>query len=145
MLATTARREAAQKALDAMKLTVESEVRSAFLDLRQSDRVLESETKNVQTADESLEIAKGNLAAGLGTQLDILQAAADVTRTRSTRLGAIFLHNVALARLARACGVSSTSSEFDDKAMSVADPKREERQTQMFEVARPPANLSGRK
>ena len=126
-----------------MKLTVESEVRSAFLDLRQSDRVLEAETKNVQTADESLEIAKGNLAAGLGTQLDILQAAADVTRTRSTRLGAIFLHNVALARLARACGVSSASSEFDDKAMSVADPKREERQTQMFEVARPPANLSG--
>jgi outer membrane protein TolC len=145
VLATTARREAAQKALEAMKLTVESEVRSAFLDLRQSDRVLEAETKNVQTADESLEIAKGNLAAGLGTQLDILQAAADVTRTRSTRLGAIFLHNVALARLARACGVSSASREFDDKAMSVADPKREERQTQMFEVARPPANLSGRK
>ena len=145
VLATTARREAAQKALDAMKLTVESEVRSAFLDLRQSDRVLEAETKNVQTADESLEIAKGNLAAGLGTQLDILQAAADVTSTRSTRLGAIFLHNVALARLARACGVSSASSEFDDKAISVADPKREERQTQMFEVARPPANLDRKK
>jgi outer membrane protein len=143
--ATKARREAAQQALEATKLSVESEVRSAILDLRQSDRVLEAETKNVQTADESLEIATGNLAAGLGTQLDVLQAAADVTRTRSTRLGAIYLHNVALARLARACGDNSTSTEFEDKAMRAADPNREERQAQMFNVAKPPANLNERK
>jgi outer membrane protein len=145
MQATKARREAAGQALEATKLTVESEVRSAFLDLQQSDRVLEAETKNVQTADESLEIAKGNLEAGLGTQLDILQAASDVTRTRSTRLGAIFLHNVALARLARACGVNSSSSEFDDKVIRATDPNRAQRQTQMFDVARPPANLSRKK
>jgi len=142
--ATKARRDAAKQALEATKLAIESEVRSAILDLRQSDRVLEAETKNVQTADESLEIAKGNLAAGLGTQLDILQAAADVTRTRSTRLGAIYLHNVALARLARACDGDSASSEFEDKVMRAADPKREERQTQMFDVAKPPASLTNR-
>ncbi len=142
--ATKARRDAARQALDAMKLSVESDVRSAILDLQQSDRVLEAETKNVQTADESLEIAKGNLDAGLGTQLDILQAAADVTRTRSTRLGAIFQHNVALARLARACGETSISSEFEDKVMRAVDPKREERQTQMFDMAQPPANLNVR-
>jgi hypothetical protein len=49
---------------------VASEVRSAFFDLQQADRVLESETKNVQTADEALDMARGNFAAGLGTQLD---------------------------------------------------------------------------
>ena len=102
MQATRARRDAALHALEAARLSVASEVRSAFLDLQQADRVLQSETRNVQNADESLEIAKGNLGAGLGTQLDILQAASDVTRTRTTRLGAIYLHNVALARLARA-------------------------------------------
>ena len=102
MQATRARREAAAQALDAARRGVASEVRSAFLDLQQADNVLQSETQNVQTADESLEITKSNLAAGLGTQLDILQAAADVTRTRTTRLSAIYLHNVALARLARA-------------------------------------------
>ena len=127
------------------KLSVESDVRSAILDLQQSDRVLEAETKNVQTADESFEIAKGNLDAGLGTQLDILQAAADVTRTRSTRVGRIFQHNVALARLARACGGESESSEFEDKATRAADPGREDRQTLMFEVAKPPASLTNRK
>jgi outer membrane protein len=100
--ATRARREAALHALEAARRSVASDVRSAFLDLQQADRVLESETRNVQEADQSLEIAKGNLSAGLGTQLDILQAASDVTRTRTTRLGAFYLHNVALARLARA-------------------------------------------
>jgi outer membrane protein TolC len=145
MKATRARRDAAAHALEATRLAIESEVRSAFLDLQQSDRVLEAETKNVQTAGESLEIAKGNLGVGLGTQLDVLQAATDVTRTRSTRLGAVYLHNVSLARLARACGDDSRSSDFDQKAIRAADPNRERAELQMFEVARPPAILNGRK
>src|SRR5437870_8794950 len=86
MQATRARREAAVEALAAAQRSVASEVRSAFYDLQQAERVLETETKNVQTADEALEMAKGNFAAGLGAQLDILQAASDVTRTRTTRL-----------------------------------------------------------
>jgi outer membrane protein len=109
MQATRARRGAAVKALEALRLTIASEVRSAFFDLEQADRVLESETKNIATADESLQIAKANLAAGLGTQLDILQAASDLTRTRSTGLSATYLHNAALARLDRACGGDSSS------------------------------------
>src|SRR4030095_144587 len=75
LAATHARREGAEQALKSTRLSVASEVRSAFLDLEHAARVLEAETKNVQTADESLNIAKANLAAGLGTQLDILQAA----------------------------------------------------------------------
>jgi outer membrane protein TolC len=109
MEATQARREAAIQARDALRLTIEAEVRSAFLDLAQADQVLESETKNVQTAEESLQIAKGNLDAGLGTQLDVLQAASDLTRTRTTRLSATYLHNAALARLDRACGGEPSS------------------------------------
>src|SRR5262249_11393173 len=76
------------------------------------ERVLENETRNVQTADEALDMAKGNFAAGLGTQLDVLQAAADVTRTRTTRLSAIYLHNVALARLTHACASSADALNF---------------------------------
>src|SRR5438045_7721234 len=73
MQATRARRGAAVQALAAARRSVASEVRSAFFDLQQADRVLEIETTNVQAADESLDIAKSNFAAGLGTQLDILQ------------------------------------------------------------------------
>jgi outer membrane protein len=136
MQATHARREAAVAALEGARRAVASEVRSAFLDLQQGENVLETETKSVQTADESLEIAKANLAAGLGTQLDILQAAADVTRTRTTRLSAIYLHNVALARLARACGSTPEALDF---ASNHLKPRHEK---QALDVANPPAKLS---
>jgi outer membrane protein TolC len=136
--ATRARRDAAVKTLEATRRSVASEVRSAFLDMQQADHVLESETKNVQTADESLEIAKGNLGAGLGTQLDVLQAATDVTRTKTTRLSAIYLHNVALARLARACAVNPDELEFKGN-ISEGKKKREE---QVVDLARPPSKLT---
>ena len=136
--ATRARRDAALAALEAAKLSVASDVRSAFLDLQQADRVLQSETRNVQNADEALEIAKGNLGAGLGTQLDILQAASDVTRTRTTRLGAIYLHNVALARLARACAREPDSLGFAAK-ISQNPPGTKP----ILDVAAPPATLGG--
>jgi outer membrane protein len=139
--ATEARRQAAEQALRSARLSVASEVRSAFLDLEQARQILESATKNVQTADESLEIAKANFGAGLGTQLDTLQAASDVTRTRTTRLAAIFQHNVALARLARACALAPDSREFEPKIgkATVKNPG-----TGVAKVARPPKKLSQR-
>ena len=140
MQATRARREAAVQALAAARRSVASEARSAFFDLQQADRVLESETKNVQTADESLEMAKGNFAAGLGTQLDVLQAASDVTRTRTTRLSAIYLHNVALARLAHACASSAESLDFGSQITKAKSEKGNA--AQVSDVAKPPQKLS---
>jgi outer membrane protein TolC len=125
-------------ALNAAKLSVASDVRSAFLDLQQAERVLQSETRNVQNADEALESAKGNLAAGLGTQLDVLQAASDVTRTRTTRLGAIYLHNVALAKLARATAREPESLGFAQKTTKNAPGTKA-----IAEVAAPPSTLGG--
>jgi outer membrane protein TolC len=142
MQATRARREAAVQALAAARRAVASDVRSAFFDLQQADRVLETETSNVQAADESLDIAKSNFAAGLGTQLDILQAASDVSRTRTTRLTAIYLHNVALSRLAHACGSSVEALDFGSKIESAS--KESRRATQAADVARPPDKLGQR-
>src|SRR5215813_8541028 len=142
MQATRARREAAVQALAAARRSVASEVRSAFFDLQQADRVLESETKNLQTADEALDMARGNFAAGLGTQLDVLQAAADVTRTRTTRLSAIYLHNVALARLAHACASTAEALNFGS---DFKDVKTENRNAaHAADVAKPPQKMSQR-
>ena len=140
--ATRARRAAAVEALAAARRSVASEVRGAFYDLQQADRVLEIETQNVQTADEALEMAKGNFSAGLGTQLDILQAASDVTRTRTTRLSAIYLHNVALARLAHACASSAESLDFGSQITKAKSEKRNG--AQVSDVAKPPQKLSER-
>src|SRR5215471_16309581 len=142
MQATRARRGAAVEALAAARRSVASEVRGAFFDLQQAERVLENETKNVQTADEALEMAKGNFAAGLGTQLDVLQAAADVTRTRTTRLSAIYLHNVALARLAHSCASTAEALNFGS---DFKDVKNEDRNAaHAVDVAKPPQKMTQR-
>jgi len=142
MQATRARREGAVQALAAARRSVASEVRSAFFDLQQADRVLESETKNVQTADEALDMARGNFTAGLGTQLDVLQAAADVTRTRTTRLSAIYLHNVALARLGHACASSAEALNFgsDFKDVKNENPNA----AHAADLAKPPQKMGQR-
>jgi outer membrane protein TolC len=142
MQATSARREAAVQALAAARRSVASEVRSAFFDLQQAERVLENETKNVQTADETLDMTKGNFAAGLGTQLDVLQAAADVARTRTTRLSAIYLHNVALARLAHACASTTGALNF---GADFKDAKNQNRNAaNAADVAKPPEKITER-
>jgi outer membrane protein len=142
MQATRARREAAVLALAAARRSVASEVRSAFFDLQQANRVLESETRHVQTADEALDMARGNFAAGLGTQLDVLQAATDVTRTRTTRLSAIYLHNVALARLTHACASSADALNFGS---DVKDVKNEARDAaHAADLAKPPEKMTQR-
>lgn len=143
MQATRARREGALLALKAVKLGIESEVRSAFLDLQQADSVLQAQTKNVRTADEALTFAKSNLAAGLGTQLDILQASADVTRTRTTRLSAIYLHNAALARLERASGGDAEPAAAEHPPKKAAKPNDAPRETQVYDFVHPPAKLGG--
>jgi outer membrane protein TolC len=142
MQATRARREAAVQALAAARRTVASEVRSAFFDLQQAQRVLENETRNVQTADETLDMAKGNFAAGLGTQLDVLQAAADVARTRTTRLSAIYLHNVALARLAHACASTADALNFGSDFKDAATENRNA--AHAADVAKPPQKMTQR-
>ena len=142
MQATRARRDAAVQALAAARRSVASEVRSAFFDLQQAERVLQSETQHVQTANEALDMARGNFAAGLGTQLDVLQAAADVTRTRTTRLSAIYLHNVALARLSHACGSSAEELNFgsDFKDVKTENPNA----AHAADLAKPPQKMSQR-
>src|SRR6267142_2716089 len=142
MQATRARRDAAVQALAAARRSVASEVRSAFFDLQQADRVLETETNNVQAADAALDIAKSNFAAGLGTQLDILQAASDVTRTRTTRLSAIYLHNVALARLAHACASSAEALNFGSDFKDVKNETRNA--AHAADVAKPPEKMTQR-
>src|SRR5215475_8695373 len=142
MQATRARCEAGVQALATTRRSVASEVRSAFFDLQQAERVLENETRNVQTADETLDMAKGNFAAGLGTQLDVLQAAADVARTRTTRLSAIYLHNVALARLGHACASSPEALNFssDFKDVKTENPNA----AHAADLVKPPQKMSQR-
>ncbi len=49
-------------------------------------------------------MTQNNLAAGLASQLDVLQSRVDLTRAESTELSGRLAGNVAVARLERAMG-----------------------------------------
>ena len=68
LIATRARREAAEQALAAARSSVSSEVRSAFLDLQQADRLLSQERPTqeleYEAEEEELEQARAGVAMG---------------------------------------------------------------------------------
>jgi outer membrane protein TolC len=90
---------------------VELEVQRAFARLREARELIASQMKTVEQADEALRLAKERLAAGAGTQLDVLDARVALTRARTTELQAKYDYNSALAEFDRATGADTV---FDD-------------------------------
>ena len=98
---------------------VELEVHRAFARVRESKELIASQLKTVEQADEALRLAKERLAAGAGTQLDVLDARVALTKARTTELQALYEYNAAVAEFDRATGADTV---FDD---TFKDPVRE--------------------
>ncbi len=96
-----ARAGSARVAREATRNTVFAEVRTAFLQLQQADATVASQARNTVLARESFVLAQASFDAGLSSQLDILQARNDLTRSQLAELNARLLHRAALARLER--------------------------------------------
>jgi outer membrane protein TolC len=76
---------------------VEFEVLEAWSRLQEARQLIQSQGKTVEQAVESLRLAKEQLAAGAGTQLDLLDARAALTLARVNELQARFDYEIALA------------------------------------------------
>ena len=79
------------------------------LEVEQSFYALEQNRENIQTsrgaldlARESLELARLRLKAGIGTQLDVIQAETDLTQAEGNVISAVLDYNRAIASIARA-------------------------------------------
>ena len=80
---------------------VELEVQQAYSNLQQGDELIRSTTETVGQAEEALRLASARLSAGAGTQLEVLNARVEVTRSQSTRLQALFSYESAAAEFDR--------------------------------------------
>ena len=96
---------------------VELEIQQAASNLVQNRDLIQATEKNLETAAESVRLAKARLDAGAGTQLDVLNAQVQLTTAQSTNLQALFGYNQSLAEFDRVTGTQSTYSEqFDNIA-----------------------------
>ncbi|MGV3532558.1 MAG: TolC family protein, partial [Chthoniobacteraceae bacterium] len=90
---------------------VELEVQTAYADLRQAQETISSQQKNVEQALEALRLAQERLAAGAGTQLEVLDARVALTRARTTELQARADYSRAVAEFDRA---TATDTVYND-------------------------------
>jgi outer membrane protein TolC len=83
---------------------VNLEVQRAIARLEEAEQLLASLAKVVEQAEEALRLARERLAAGTGTQLDVLDARVALTRARTTELQGRYDLNAAHAEHDRAIG-----------------------------------------
>ena len=104
--------ELARLAAGAAELAVQVEVRQAFSSLEQATELAAATLKSIEQAEEAVRIASVRFQAGRSPQLDVLQSQVELTRAKTNQLQAFYNHNVALARLHKAIGLSGV--EYDN-------------------------------
>jgi outer membrane protein TolC len=132
---TYGRLKQAKAVLEQQKITfddavrqIELEVQQAYSNLIQSRELIRSQEQTVGQAQEALRLASARLSAGAGTQLEVLNARVEVTRSQSTSLQALYTYNAAVAEFDRATATEVTyANQLDeprtrDKAKTEAAP-----------------------
>jgi outer membrane protein TolC len=83
---------------------VELETRSALLDIESALETLRSQERNVEMAEEGLEIANDRYVQGYATNLEVMDAQLALNRARTNRIHALHDLNLAISRTKKAMG-----------------------------------------
>ena len=84
---------------------IELEVRSALLEIEAALETLKSQEKNVEMAEEGLEIANKRYLQGYATNLEVMDAQLALTRARNNRIQALHDLSWAVAKAKKSMGV----------------------------------------
>jgi outer membrane protein len=99
VLSDTASLESAKISLNATRLQIQNDVRDAYERLKASEVIVQSQTTNVKTAEDSVRLSQNSADAGYATPLDVLQATLDLTTARLEAIRARYDYMKALADL----------------------------------------------
>jgi outer membrane protein TolC len=96
-----------QAELDDTRGLIEAQVRQAYLDLEAAAGQFEVANKNLQVAQESLEMSRARMEAGVINTVEVVQAQETVSSAQLDLINSVFAHNLAKLSLARAVGHAS--------------------------------------
>lgn len=85
---------------------IESEVRTAFMDVNTAAKQVDVAQSSVGLATEQLQQSRDRLTAGVANTLEVVQSQEALATANSTLISALYAHNVAKASLARAVGMA---------------------------------------
>ncbi|MBZ0188148.1 MAG: TolC family protein [Candidatus Obscuribacterales bacterium] len=105
-----ARWEARQAAIQAKKqfLDVFEQVRTSYTDSLAADRKIERATVQIAAAEEELRIAKKRMDAGIGLNINVINAQRDLTQARINKAQAVVEFNISQAQMLRNIGSISS-------------------------------------
>lgn len=94
-------KEANYQYVDAVNLSV----REAYLNMKAAEQTIQSTRVAVEQGQENFRIASLRYRAGVGTNVDVLDAETKLTTARNNYVDALFNYNIAVASLETAMGV----------------------------------------
>lgn len=97
--------------LQDVQARVETDVRTAFLDLSSSAQQVQVAKNSVDLAQETLKQAQDRFAAGVTTNLEVVQAQEAIAATNENYIATLFAFNFAKLSLARALGVAEDATK----------------------------------
>jgi len=103
---------------------VDLAVQQAWANLLQARETITSGRATVAQATEALRLARERLAAGAGTQLDVLNATVQLTQAQTTELQARNSYNAALAEFDRVTALCTKYDETFKDPLTAKRPKR---------------------
>ncbi len=89
-----------------LRARIEYEVRSALLDVQAADDRVRVAKSGAELADQQLAQAQDRFAAGVSSNIEVVQAQEAVATATDNYLSALYAHNLAKISLARAIGLS---------------------------------------
>lgn len=98
-------RESEQQTREAVQL----QVKQAYLDIQSAAQKVEATKTSVEEAKESFKIARVRYQAGVGINLDVLDAQLNLNTARTNYIQALYDYNVGIAELEQAMGMDVRS------------------------------------
>ena len=96
---------AAEESASEVREGVQLEVQSAFLTLRAAEKNISTTKIAITSAEEDFKIAQVRYAAGVGTNLDVMDASDKLTQAKNNYYVALYTYNTAKASLDKAMGI----------------------------------------
>lgn len=100
-----AARETEQQTREAVQLAV----KQAYLDIRSAAQKVEATQTSIDQAEESFKIARVRYQAGVGINLDVLDAQLNLNEAKTNHIQALYDYNVGIAKLEQVMGVDVRS------------------------------------
>lgn len=85
--------------------SVQLEVRQAYLNMKEAEKRIETSKVAVDKAEEDFKIAQVRYSAGVGTNLDVIDAQLALTQAKTNNIQALFDYNTSKAKLDKAMGI----------------------------------------